>query len=323
MPAKIPAILRTLGRTDIQITAIGLGTMEFSGGGRGMMGSAFPKFAQEEKNAIVKAALDGGINWFDTAEVYGGGFSEATLASALKAAGKSDRDVVVATKWWPLLRTARSIPRTIQDRIRYLDGYRIGLYMVHQPFGFSSVDAEMAAMADLVESGKIRSVGVSNFNAQRMRQAHRALQARGLPLAANQVLYSLLERSIEKNGILDTAKELGVTIIAYTPLASGLLTGKFHTRPELLQAKSWLWRARLRRDLERSRPVAVALAELGAKYQATAAQVALNWVIHAHGDTVVAIPAATQVGQAQECADAMRFRLSADEIAQLNDLSRV
>jgi aryl-alcohol dehydrogenase-like predicted oxidoreductase len=320
MPADV-SLMRRLGGTDIQISAIGLGTMEFSGGGRGMVGSAIPPLAQPDKNAIVRAALDGDINWFDTAEFYGAGHSEATLATALKAAGTQDRDVTIATKWWPVLHTARSIAHTIQDRIRCLDGYSIGLYMVHQPFGFSSIGAEMAAMADLAEAGKIRSVGVSNFNAQRMRRAHHALRARGLSLAANQVLYNLLNRSIERNGILETAQELGVTIIAYTPLASGLLTGKFHRQPELLQAKPWFVRGNLRRGLEKSRTVVAALAKLGERYQATAAQVALNWLIHAHGDTVVAIPAATKVHQAQESAGAMRFQLSAAEIAELNELT--
>jgi aryl-alcohol dehydrogenase-like predicted oxidoreductase len=256
MPFELPLLKRTFGKTNIQITPIGLGMMEFSGGG-GLMGFTFPVIAQEEKNATVRAALDGGINWFDSAELYGNGVSEASLATALKAAGKADQEVVVATKWWPLFRTARSIPRTIQDRIRFLDGYSISLYMVHQPFSFSTPEAEMDAMADLVEAGKIRSVGVSNFNAERMRRAFIALQKRGLPLAVNQVRYSLLDRSIETNGILDTAKELGITIIAYTPLASGLLTGKYHKNPELLQKKSLFWRARLQGGMDRSRTLEI------------------------------------------------------------------
>lgn len=314
---------RLLGKTDIRVTAIGLGTMEFSGGGSGMMSSAFPKLSQEEKNAIVDAALQNGINWFDTAELYGGGFSEAGLAAALKAAGKRDQDVMVATKWWPVLRSASNISHTISERIRFLDGYTIGLYMVHQPFGFSSVESEMAAMAALVKAGKIRSVGVSNFSAQQMRRAHQALQRHGLPLAANQVRYSLLDRAIERNGVLDVAKELGITIIAYTPLASGLLTGKFHQHPELLQAKSWLWRANLRRGIEKTRALVATLAQIGSRYEATAAQVALNWVIHGHGDTVVTIPGATKVLQAQDCARAMRFTLATEEIARLNADSQV
>jgi aryl-alcohol dehydrogenase-like predicted oxidoreductase len=322
MAVSGPVSKRLLGKTNIEVTPIGLGMMEFSGGG-GLMGFAFPKINQEEKNAAVKAGLDGGINWFDTAELYGSGVSEASLATALKAAGKGDKDVVVATKWWPLFRTARNIPKTIENRLRFLDGYSIGLYMVHQPFGFSSREAEMDEMAKLVKAGKIRSVGVSNFNPEQMRRAHRRLREDGLPLAVNQVRFSLLDRSIEKNGVLETAKELGVTIIAYTPLESGLLTGKYHKNPELLKKKSAFWRGRLRRSMEKSRTLVAALEEIGSKYNATAAQVALNWVINANGDGIVTIPGVTKVSQAQESAGAMKFSLSTDEIARLNELSRI
>jgi aryl-alcohol dehydrogenase-like predicted oxidoreductase len=314
---------RTLGKTNIEITPIGLGMMEFAGGGKGMMSSAFPVISQEDKNAIVKAALDGGINWFDTAELYGNGISEASTSTALKAAGKSNGDVVVATKWWPMFRTARNIPKTIDDRLRFLNGYSIDLYMVHQPFSFSPPEAEMDEMAKLVQAGKIRSVGVSNFNPDQMRRAQHQLQKHGLPLAVNQVRYSLLDRRIETNGVLETAKELGVTIIAYTSLESGMLTGKYHKNPELLEKKSSFFRARLRRSLEKSRGVVVALEEIAARYNATAAQIALNWTVNARGDTVVTIPGATKVSQAQESAGALKFKLSADEIARLDELSRV
>jgi aryl-alcohol dehydrogenase-like predicted oxidoreductase len=266
--------------------------------------------------------LDGGINWFDTAELYGLGVSEASLAAALKAAGKEDGEVVVATKWWPLLRTARNIPRTIQHRLRFLSGYSIGLYMVHQPFSVSSPEAEMDAMADLVAAGKIRSVGVSNYSPQRMRRAHHQLEKRGLPLAANQVLFSLLNRGIERDGTLEMANELGVTIIAYTPLASGLLSGKYHKNPELLKKKPFYWRGQLQRGMEKSRPLVQALEEIGARYGATPAQVALNWVIHFHGEAIVTIPGATNVRQAEESAGAMKFKLTGDELARLDELSR-
>lgn len=319
MDAQVPK--RALGKTNIQVTPIGLGMMEFSGGG-GLMGSAFPIIDQENKNAVVKAGLDGGINWFDTAELYGSGVSEASLAAALKAAGKTNDDVVVATKWWPLFRTARNIPQTIEDRLRFLGGYSIGLYMVHQPFGFSSPEDEMDEMAKLVEAGKIRSVGISNFNSDQMRRAQRQLQKHGLPLAVNQVHYSLLNRAIEKNGILETAKELGVTIIAYTPLESGLLTGKYHKNPQLLDKKPLIWRLRLRRDMEKSRVLVAMLEKIAGQHNATTGQVALNWVINSQGESVVTIPGVTKVSQAQENAGAMKFKLSDDEIAQLSELSR-
>lgn len=206
--------------------------------------------------------------------------------------------------------------------MRFLDGYTISLYMVHQPASFSTPEAEMDAMADLVEAGKIRSVGVSNFKPKRMRRAYERLQKRGMPLAVNQVRYSLLDRSIETNGILDTAKELGITIIAYTPLGSGLLTGKYHKNPELIHKKSFLWRARLQRGIEKSRALVAVLEEIGVKYNATAAQVALNWVINFQGETVVAIPGATKVRQAEESAGAMKFKLTGDELSRLDELSQ-
>jgi aryl-alcohol dehydrogenase-like predicted oxidoreductase len=322
MDTQLQFSQRTLGKTGIQVTPIGLGVMEFAGGGTGMMRSAFPIIPQEEKNAIVQAALDGGINWFDTAELYGGGMSEASLAAALSAAGKKNGEVVIATKWWPLFRTARNIPISIEDRIHFLDGYGIDLYMVHQPFSLSTHDKEMLVMADLVEAGKIRSVGISNFNAKQMRLAHQVLQQRDLPLAVNQVRFSLIDRSIERNGILDTAKELGITIVAYTPLGSGLLTGKYHKDPELIQKKSFYWRSRVRNGLEKTKTLVAVLEEIGAKYNVTAAQVALNWVISFHGDTIVTIPGATKIHQAEESAGAMHFRLSDDELSRLDELSR-
>ncbi len=312
---------RPLGKTGLRVTPIGLGMMVFGGGG-GRTGSAFPLIPQEEKNATVRAGLEGGINWFDTAELYGAGVSETSLSNALKAAGKRDGDVLVATKWWPLFRTAGNIRRTIDARLRYLDGFSIGLYMIHQPFGLSSHEAEMNAMADLVEAGKIRSVGVSNFGPQAMRRAHNALQKRGFPLAVNQVRYSLLDRRIETNGVLDTAKELGITIIAYTPLGFGLLTGKYHKNPELMRQKMFFWQGRLRRGLESSRPVVAALEEIAAKHNATASQVALNWLVNFHGETVVTIPGVTKPSQAAENAGAMKLKLTGDEMTRLDEVSR-
>ena len=312
--------MRHLGKTDILVTPIGLGVMELAGGG-GLIGRIFPVIPQDEKNAIIKAALDGGINWFDTAEMYGAGVSEQSLATGLKAAGKSDRDVVIATKWQPFLRTAGNIPRTIENRLHFLGGYSIGNYMIHQPYSFSSPEVEMNAMADLVEAGKIRSVGVSNFNPARMRRAHAALAKRGIPLAVNQVRYSLLHREIEANGVLDTARELGVTIIAYTPVARGLLTGKYHKDPGLLDRMSGWRKASMQRNLERSRPLINTMDEIATKYEATIAQVALNWLINFNGEIVVTIPGATKVRQAEESAGAMKFRLSDDEMARLDEVS--
>jgi aryl-alcohol dehydrogenase-like predicted oxidoreductase len=173
-----------------------------------------------------------------------------------------------------------------------------------------------------VKAGKIRSVGVSNFSPARMRRAHAALAKRGLSLACNQVRYNLLDRRIETNGVLDTAKELGVMITAYTPIERGLLSGKYHKDPTLLDRMSGYRKVMLQRNLERTRPLINVMEEMAAGHGVTIAQVALNWVINFNGESVVTIPGATKVKQAEEAAGAMNFRLSDDEMARLDGVSR-
>jgi aryl-alcohol dehydrogenase-like predicted oxidoreductase len=315
---------RRLGRTTIEISPIGIGCWQFSGG-FGLVGGFWEALPQQTVDEIVRAALVGGVDWFDTAEVYGRGRSEQALARALGAAGRKDGDVVVATKWWPVPRTARSIGATIGDRLRCLGGFSIDLHQVHQPFSFSSVEAEMDAMADLVEAKRIRAVGVSNFSASRMRRAHAALAKRGIPLASNQVRYSLVDRGIESNGILAAARELGVTLIAYSPLGQGILSGRFHADPALIRSRPGprrympLFRPG---GLARTRPLVDELQRIAAARGATPSQVALNWLLHVHGEAVVAIPGASRPRHAEEAAGAMAFRLTDEEMARLDDLSR-
>jgi len=312
---------RRLGKTDIEVTPIGLGVMQFAGG-KGLFRLIFPDLSQAEKNNIIQTALDGGINWFDTAEMYGFGHSEEGLAAGLKATGMQNGDVVIETKWLPMLRTAHNIPKTIDKRLRSLGGYNIDVYLIHQPWSFSSPEAEMDAMADLIEAGKIRSAGISNFDADRMRRAHAELKKRGLPLAVNQMEYSLIHREIESNGVLDTAKELGVTIVAYTPLGYGLLTGKYHKNPALLKNAASFRKRMLSEMLEPTRSLVKTLEEIGMKYDATPGQVALNWVIYNQGESVIAIPGATKANHARESAGAMKFKLADDELAHLDEISK-
>jgi aryl-alcohol dehydrogenase-like predicted oxidoreductase len=315
---------RRLGRTSIEISAIGLGCWQFSSG-FGLVGDFWEALPQETVDEIVRVSLAGGINWFDTAEVYGRGRSEQALAHALAASGRKDGDVVVATKWWPIPRTARSIGATIGDRLRCLGGFSIDLHQVHQPFSFSSVEAEMEAMADLVAARKIRAVGVSNFSAARMRRAHAALDKRGIPLASNQVRYSLVDRRIESNGIMAAAEELDVTVIAYSPLGQGILSGKFHADPALVRSRPGPRRflSPFRASgLARTRPLVHELQRIAAARGVTPSQVALNWLLHSHGETVVAIPGASRPRHAEEAAGAMGFRLTDEEMARLDVLSR-
>mgnify|MGYP001172780419 CR=1 FL=1 len=312
---------RRLGRTDIEISPIGLGPLQFAGG-QGVFRLIHQRLSNETMTEIVRGAINGGINWFDTAEIYGNGSSEQFLANALKTAGQTNADVIIATKWFPLFRTASNIKRTIDSRLKCLDGYNIDLYQVHLPHSLSSTRGIMNKMADLVEKGEIRSIGVSNYSVERMRHAHDILAERGLPLASNQVHYSLGNRQIESSGILSTARELGITIIAYSPLESGLLSGKFHNDPGIFSSTPFWRRFRLKSQLERSRSIIDTLREIAVSHDATPAQVALNWLINFHGESVVAIPGASTVKQAQDNAAAMYFNLSIAELDQIDRVSR-
>jgi len=302
-----------LGKTGIKITPIGQGVMQFSEG-KGMIGNMFAGISSEESNNIIKEALDGGINWFDTAEFYGKGRSEKTLSEALKNAGKNNGDVVIATKWWPIFRTAGSINKTFSERKNNLAPFNIDLHQVHQPYSFSSVKEEMKAMASLVDEGKIKSIGVSNFSAKAMQTAYNSLISKGLVLASNQVHFSLVNRKIESNGILETAQKLGITIISWSPLEQGLVSGKFHKDPNLLNSRPRLRRMYLNRVIDKSRQLIECLEDIATDHKVTVSQVALNWMINYFGDTVVVIPGATKAKHVRENAGTMSFKLSDHEM---------
>ena len=316
--------LRSLGLTGIMVTPIGLGCWQFSKQ-KNMAGKFWPTLEDNLIERIVSLSIDSGINWFDTAEVYGGGESEKALSKALKAAGKKPGEVVVATKWWPMFRFASNIRKTINERIKLLDPYPIDLYQVHQPWSLSGEKSEMAVMAELVNRKLIKAVGVSNFNAQKMENSWKTLQKSGIPLATNQVRYSLLDRRIESNGVMDLAKKLGITIIAYSPLAQGIVTGKFHDNPELLKNIGFRrYTPQFKpKGLEKSRPVVILLKELANKYNVTPSQVALNWLIQYNGDTVVAIPGATKEIHVKENCGAMSFSLSDEDMVRLDNVSSI
>ncbi len=321
---------RTLGSTSLRVSSIGLGCWQFSQD-KGYTQGIWAVLDQETIDAIVAAALDGGITWFDTAEAYGNGQSELTLSTAFHHLRVHPARVLVADKWLPVPRTAASIPATIDTRLDHLQGYPIGLYQIHQPWSFSSVPAQMRAMAGLVRAGKIGAVGVSNFSARQMVAASEALRLEGLALASNQVPISLLDRRVEHNGVLAAARDLGVTLIAYSPLAQGLLTGKFHNHPELVAALP-VWRRYHPRvsgrvfgphNLARTRPLIEELRAVAAGQGASIAQVALAWLITFYGETVVAVPGATRPEQAAESAAAMELRLTVDELARIDKASRL
>lgn len=312
---------RRLGKSDLQVTSIGLGCWQFSGSKDSS--SFWNSPLQEEVDKIVKIALDGGINWFDTAELYGRGSSERALATALCKVGIADNDVVIATKWLPLFRTAGNIPRTIGNRLECLSPCKIDLYQIHMPYAFSSVEAQMDAMASLVKDEKIRFVGVSNFSANQMRRAHTALAKHGLPLVSNQVRFNLVNRNLEKNGVLDVARELSISLIAYSPLAQGLLTGKFHKNPELVKKLPSIRRLLLGRQVEKTRRLIIKLGDIADAHNCSLSEVALSWVVNFHGDVILAIPGATKTEHVHQNIGALTLKLTPEELTGLDKESRL
>jgi aryl-alcohol dehydrogenase-like predicted oxidoreductase len=319
---------RKLGTTDVEVSPIGLGCWQFSQG-KGMTGRMWSVLDQGTMDGVVEAALRGGVTWFDTAQAYGNGASERALSAALRHLDVEPGSVAVATKWLPILKTAGDIPRTIGTRIECLEPYPIDLFQVHVPMSVSSIPAQMREMAKLVRAGKARAVGISNFSASQMAKAGAALQAEGLPLAANQVRVNLLERSIESNGVLDLARKHRVTLIAYSPLAQGILSGRYHDDPAAVRSLPFGRRSRLSpaswgltpKGLARTAPLIDELRTIAGAHGASVAQVSLAWLVTFYGDTVVAIPGASRPEQAAACAAAMDLSLTTGEMARLDAIS--
>lgn len=312
-----------LGETDLRLSPIGLGTAQFAG--KGWISALTPPVPQEDVSAIVKTALDGGITWFDTSEMYGGGTSERALAAGLTQAGVTPGEVTVATKWLPIGRTAGNIERTIDKRLDALAPFPIDLHQIHLNRGsFSSVRAQMRAMARLVEAGKVRAVGVSNFTTHQMKTAHDELAKHGIPLASNEVQVNLLHRRIETDGMLDTARRLGVSLLAFSAQRQGILTGKYHADRSLIAGVHPLRRKVMGlhpKGLDASQPLIDAMAEVATRHDATVGQVALAWLVDFYGGTVIPIAGASKPSHAQDSAGAMRVHLSADETQHLAEVS--
>ncbi len=307
----------TLAENGPTLTSVGIGTWAW---GDTLFWGYGNDYGVSQVRDAFAATLDAGVSFFDTAEVYGLGESESLLGRFMKEFG---RPAQIATKYFPVpwRFTSQSVSDALTASLKRLQVEQIELYQVHSPFSFfMGQETLMNALADEVQRGRIASVGVSNYSADQMREAHGYLAARGIPLAVNQVQYSLLARKIERNGVLDTARELGVTILAYSPLAQGLLTGKYTPENYVKPTGARSLDPRFSKGgLEKIAPVIKLLRQLGEKYDRTPAQVALNWLI-AQG--VVPIPGAKTAQQAQQNAGALGWSLTSEEVKQLDQVTR-
>jgi aryl-alcohol dehydrogenase-like predicted oxidoreductase len=300
------------------IPPLGIGTWQW---GDSLFWSYGKDYGEAQVKEAFDATLDSGIDFFDTAEIYGLGESEKLLGRFMK---QTDRPIQIATKYMPLpwRFSAQSVHEAVSDSLKRLQIEQIALYQVHMPFDFfMSKKTLMEALAEEVKRGRIATIGVSNYSAEQMREAHGYLAAKGVPLAVNQVRHSLITRQIETNGIFNTARDLGVTILAYSPLAQGLLTGKY--TPE--NADSVTGARKLdsrfsRQGLEKLAPVLNLMREIGQKHDKTPAQVALNWLI-SQGN-VIPIPGAKNADQARQNAGALGWSLDPDEFTKLDLMTR-
>ena len=305
-----------LGRTEVRVPRLGLGVMiwgEASGAQRLMPAkSAYGGTNAADEQAAFDASLAAEINFFDTAAMYSAGGSERRLGEL--AEGK---EVVIATKFPPNpLGRAEDMPPALEASLGNLRRSSIDLYQHHFPSPRVDIPALMEFMADAVDAGKIKAVGVSNYSAAQLRTAYQALARRGIPLASNQVQYSLLHRRPETNGVLDSCRELGITLIAYQPLASGALTGKYldGTRPVGIRRFREPFRGSKFHAL---RPIVTLLRLIGDRYGKTPGQVALRWLLEQ--ENVVPIPGAKNADQARHNAGALSFALTPDELTYLNE----
>jgi len=301
----------SLGRTSIRISPLGIGTWQW---GDSYWGYGKGGYTDADLQAVFDEALLGGVNFFDSAESYGGGRSEILLGQCVRAASQPP---VVATKFMPYpWRLSRSsLIKFLQASLDRLGLKSVDLYQIHWPFPPLPVETWAEALADAAQAGLVRAVGVSNYSLDQMRRAYAVLERRGVPLASNQVRYSLLDRKVEKNGLLQACRDMGVTLIAYSPLAQGLLTGKYTPG----HGAGGMRGIRSRGLLEPVQPLVGLMKQIGEAHGGKSpAQVALNWVIC---KGAVPIPGAKNLRQAHENLGALGWSLTDDEVAELDAAS--
>ena len=303
--------MMSLGRLSVRYVEIGGRQVSVIGVGAWQFGSTSwgwgADFGDADVRRILDRALELGVNLVDTAEIYGRGRSELLVGGAL--AGRLEQ-TFIATKVSPQHLLGRSVHRAAARSLQRLGATALDLFQVHWPNPLVPQAWTMGAMRALQAQGLVRHVGVSNYSLARWRRAEAAL---GGPVITNQVRYHLLNRGPERE-LLPYAQAAGRYIIAYSPLGQGLLSGKY--TPERLPrgvrlANSLFTPANVRR----ARPLLDVLAQVGAEHGATAAQIALAWLVH--HPNVIAIPGAKSVAQVEANAAAADIQLSEDQFGAI------
>jgi aryl-alcohol dehydrogenase-like predicted oxidoreductase len=295
----------------LQAVELGLGAMQW---GDRFIWQYGQGYNDDDVHQAFLSSIAEGIRFIDTAEVYGSGRSERLAGRFLK---ETDQPILIATKFFPLpwRLTRNSIPAALKASLERLQRETVDLYQIHWPSPLVSIETMMEGMIDCVNRGWTRTIGVSNFNQIQMIRAYSTLERNSISLASNQVHYSLLNREVEKNGLMARCKELGVRMIAYSPLEMGLLTGKYTTRNPPPGNRG----ARYANLLRKIEPLLKLMNEIGQEHGGKVnSQVALNWAIC---KGVLPIPGAKNAGQALQNVGALGWKLTGKEVARLDEAS--
>lgn len=271
-------------------------------------------YGEEDVQKAFQVSVNEGIRFVDTAEVYGNGQSERMLGKFIR---ETDQPILVATKFfpWPWRFTKRSLTQALKGSLARMSIESVDLYQIHWRSLTMSTDLLMEGLMECVKSGMARTVGISNFGHSSMLAAYSALARHGIPLASNQVHYSLLNRAVEKNDTLARCKELGIRLIAYSPLEKGMLTGKYSVEHPPTGTRAGGYASLL----PKIQPLLKLMTEIGQDHGGKSnAHVALNWTIC---KGALPIPGAKNAEQAQQNVGALGWRLTDNEVAKLDELS--
>ena len=273
-------------------------------------------YGDKDLRETFDVSLNQGIRFIDTAEIYGSGRSERLLGQFLK---ETEQPILIATKFfpWPWRLSKKSLLSALKGSLNRIGVETVDLYQIHWPSPIFSLDKMMEGLAECVKQGLTRTVGVSNYGQTQMLRAYSALARYGTTLASNQMPYSLLNRGIEKSGLLARCKELGIRLIAYSPLEKGLLTGKYtpENPPPGVRGQQY---AEL---VKKIGPLIKLMTEIGQdRGGKSIAQVALNWLIC---KGTLPIPGAKNAQQALENAGGAGWKLTEEEVSRLDELTDI